>query len=427
MFNPTPPPMPEPIYLDHHATTPCDPRVIDAMLPTFGEAFGNASSRQHAHGKRAAELVEGARGKVASLIAADPREIVFTSGATESDNLAIKGVARWFASQGHGPRNMSGPGHVVTSAIEHKAVLDSCAQLEKEGLQVTYLPPNRDGLVDATAVEAALRPETVLVTLMLANNEIGTINPVSEVGKLCKERGVTFHCDAVQGMSLLDCSVDALGVDLLSLSAHKIYGPKGVGALYVRRRAPHVRLQPLFDGGRHERGVRSGTLNVPGIVGMGVACEIVENERESDARRIKPLRDSLLAQLREALPDLHVNGSLEHRLPNNLNVSFPGLDGEALVGELRGLSVSSGAACSSATHDSSYVVKSLYENNETVGGSLRFGLGRSNSTDEVVRAAKEVVNAARRLRETPPKTSIQGCDSISECVPGATSASAHRK
>lgn len=378
-----------PIYLDHHATTPCDPRVVEAMLPTFTRQFGNAASRQHAFGWQAESLVEAAREQVAALLHCNPTEIIFTSGATESDNLAIKGAARRNAAKGK---------HVITCTIEHPAVLDSCRRLEAEGFRVSYLPPRADGIIDGATIEKEITAETLLVSIMLANNEIGTVNPIAEIGRLCKSRGVLLHCDAVQALAYLDCDVEALGVDLLSVSAHKMYGPKGVGALYVRRRNPRVTLEPIIDGGGHERGLRSGTLNVPGIVGLGKACELAVAERGLDSARIGVLRDSLLGQIREALPDVLVNGSMEYRLPNNLNLSFPGADADAIMMAMKDVAVSSGSACTSAKQEPSHVLRGIGLSEEAVHSSLRFGLGRFTTQEEIDYAAAAVIRAVRALR-----------------------------
>ena len=382
-----------PIYLDHHATTPCDARVLEAMMPVFSETFGNAASRQHAFGWQAEALVDRAREQVAALINCNPTEIIFTSGATESDNLAIKGVARSYAAKGK---------HIVTDVIEHHAVLDSCGALEKEGFRVTYLPVQPDGWIRPEEVEAAIEPDTVLVTVMYANNEIGTINPVGEIGAVCRGKGVLFHCDAVQAMAYLPCDVQELGIDLLSISAHKMYGPKGVGALFVRRRRPRVRLKPIIDGGGHERGMRSGTLNVPGIVGLGMACEICSREREADAERVRSLRDRLREKILAALPDAVLNGSIERRLPNNLNISFPGIDGDALMARLGPIAVSSGSACTSASPEPSYVLKSLGVSDAIAAASIRFGLGRSTTQDEIDRAADATIEAVKHLASISP-------------------------
>lgn len=373
-----------PIYLDYQATTPCDPRVVEAMSPCFTEVYGNAASG-HDFGRAAARRVDAARRRTANLLACEPREIVFTSGATESINLALRG-----ATSARPERR-----HLVTCATEHKAGLDVCRRLESEGFELTYLPVDGDGLVSPDDVLAALRPATAMVSLMYANNEIGAIHPIAEIGAALRGRGVLFHCDAAQALSTLDCRVERLGVDLLSLSAHKIYGPKGVGALYVRRRRPHVRLRPLFEGGGQERGMRSGTLNVPGIVGLGRACELVGELREAESARLGGLRDLLLDLLRREAPDLRVNGGLRRRLPHNLNVSFPGVDAQALLAELRGVAVSSGSACTSASFDGSYVLEALPGAAPHAAGSIRCGLGRFTTEDEIRRAAREIGRARR--------------------------------
>lgn len=381
--------MDSPIYLDAHATTPCDPRVVDAMLPTFTQTFGNASSRTHAYGWQAEALVEAARERVAGLVGAHPSEIVFTSGASESNNLALKGIARAVAAKGR---------HLVTCVTEHRTVLDSAARLEREGFRVTPLPVGPDGRLRLADLEGALEDGTILVSVMLANNEIGTLQPVAEIGRLCKEKGIYFHCDAVQALAWEKVDVQDMGIDLLSISGHKMHGPKGVGALYVRRRNPRVRLEPLFDGGGHEHGLRSGTLNVSGIVGLGRAAEIVMEQREMDAARVRALRDRLLAGLRAGLAGLTVNGSLQHRLPNNLNVSIPGAEAGALLAELKGLALSSGAACASATAEPSHVLAALGLDEEHFRSALRFGLHRFTTGEEVDRAAAWVVRVAGGLR-----------------------------
>lgn len=396
-----------PVYLDHQATTPCDPRVVEAMLPCFGgqhhggQFYGNAASRQHAFGRRAEGLVNDARGQVAALLACDPREVVFTSGATESINLALKGVAASAHHQGRQARR-----HIVTGVTEHKAVLDVCQRLEgqhleKDGYDVTYLPVDEDGRVRPEDVRGALRDDTLLVSLMYANNEIGVIHPIEEIGAICKERGVLFHCDAVQALGYLDCDVDRLGVDLLSISGHKIHGPKGVGALYVRRRRPRVRLEALLEGGGHERGMRSGTLNVPGIVGLGRASFLVAQLRDEEAERLARLRDLLLELLADDWPKLRVNGSLQHRLPHNLNVSLPGVDAETLMANLETVAISSGAACSSASVDGSYVLKALPGGREHAESSIRLGLGRFTTEVEIRYAAAEITTAARAVLNQP--------------------------
>ena len=380
------------IYLDAQATTPCDPEVVRAMAPCWTEDFGNPASAQHAFGCRAADRVEKARTQVSTFLGCEPREVVFTSGATEADNLALLGVVGASSQESI---------HVITCATEHKAILDTCARLEQRGVSMTYLPVQSDGRIDPEQVERVLRPETVLVSLMLANNEIGVLQPVIEVAALCRSRGVLTHTDAAQGGALLDCRVDRLGVDLLSLSAHKMYGPKGVGALYVRRRRPRVRLEPQSHGGGHEQGRRSGTLAVPALVGFGRACELAAERREKDGPRQGVLRDRLLHRLRDALPDLIVNGSLEHRLSNNLNISLPGVEARALLQEVHGVALASGSACTSSATDGSYVVRLLPGGAERAEGALRFGLLRTVTEDEVDRAAHEVVQAARRVRRAP--------------------------
>jgi cysteine desulfurase len=396
-----------PIYMDHHATTPVDPRVLDAMLPYLTRAFGNAASRSHVFGWEAEAAVDEARRQVAVGMGASPKEIVFTSGATESDNLAILGAARAHKSRGN---------HVVTGATEHHAVLDSCHELEREGFEVTYLAPDRTGRIEAGQVAESLRDSTVLVSLMLANNEIGTIHPLAEIGAVCRERGVLLHTDAVQGFGKIPFDVEAMHVDLASFTAHKMYGPKGVGALYVRARKPRVRLQPLFYGGGHERGMRSGTLNVPGIAGFGKAVEISLAERDAEAGRLRLLRqrlfEGIVAEIRgvsingPALPDLAADGSLpageDGRLPGNLNLSFEGVEGEALLMGLKDVAVSSGSACTSASLQPSHVLKAIGVPDDLAHASIRFGLGRPNTAEEVEFTVGAVAAAVRRLRELMP-------------------------
>lgn len=378
-----------PIYLDHHATTPLDPRVLAAMMPYLTEKFGNAASRNHQFGWEAEQAVETARKQIAGLIGAAPREIVFTSGATESDNLAIKGVVE--ASAGKGD-------HIVTCAIEHKAVLDACRSLERRGFRVTWLPVGRDGLVDPGAVEAAIGERTVLVSIMYANNEVGVIQPVAEIGAICRKRGVLFHSDAVQAVGKVPVNVDAASIDLLSISAHKMYGPKGVGALYVRRN-PRVQLAAQMDGGGHERGMRAGTLNVPGIVGLGGACAICGREMGEESRRLRRLRDCLRAKLEAGLNEVWVNGSLEHRLPHNLNMSFAGVEAEGLMMGMPEVAVSSGSACTSNTMEPSYVLKAMGLDGEAAHSSIRFGLGRFNTEEEVDYVAARAIAVVQKLRE----------------------------
>jgi len=397
-----------PIYMDHHATTPVDPRVFEAMAPYFTRAFGNAASRSHVFGWEAEAAVDEARGQVAAGMNASPREIVFTSGATESDNLAILGAARAYREKGN---------HVVTAATEHHAVLDSCHALEREGFEVTYLAPDPTGRIEADQVGDAIREDTVLVTLMLANNEVGTIHPLADIGAACREKGVLFHTDAVQGFGKIPFDVQTMSVDLASVSAHKLYGPKGVGALYVRARRPRVRLDPILHGGGHERGLRSGTLNVPGIVGFGKAVEISLAERDEEARRLRLLRKRLHEGILRELPDVSLNGAPlpgiggdgsllpgveERRLPGNLNLSFAGVEGEALLMGLKDIAVSSGSACTSAVLRPSHVLKALGVPDDLAHASIRFGLGRTNSPDEVDYAIGAVAATVRRLRELSP-------------------------
>ena len=379
-----------PIYMDNHATTPVDPRVLEAMLPYFTETYGNAASRNHRFGWEAEAAVETARKQIAKLINASPQEIVFTSGATESDNLAIKGVA--WAHRGKG-------NHIVTLPTEHKAVLDAAKRLEQEGFTVTYARVGADGLVDPDEVKRSLTDKTVLVSVMAANNEIGVLQPIAEIGKLCRERSILFHTDAVQAVGKAPVDVERMRVDLLSISAHKMYGPKGVGALYVRGRDPAVELAPLIDGGGHERGLRSGTLNVPGIVGLGKACELCVLEMPEESRRLGGLRDRLRAGIVSRLDDVRVNGSLEHRLPHNLNVSFAGIDGESLLVGMNDVAVSLGSACMSATREPSYVLKALGVSDDLAQSSVRFGLGRFNTEEEVDYVINRVAETVTSLRE----------------------------
>jgi len=382
-----------PIYFDNHATTQVDPRVVQAMLPYFTEKFGNAASRNHPFGWAGEEAVENARVQVASLIGATPKEIIFTSGATESDNLMIKGVAEMYREKGN---------HIITQAIEHKAVLDTCKRLEKDGFEVTYLPVGKDGRVNPEDVRKAITPKTILITVMYANNEIGVINPVQEIGKIAKEHGVFFASDGVQAVGKIPVDVQKDNIDLLAISAHKIYGPKGVGALYVRRRNPRVQLAAIIDGGGHERGMRSGTLNVPGIVGLGAACEIAQKEMAQESVRLAKLRDRLKAGLEAKLDEVFVNGSLEHRLPNNLNMSFAYVEGESLLMGINDIAVSSGSACTSATLEPSYVLKALGVGEDLAHTSIRFGLGRFNTEEEVDYVTDKMVTVVTKLRELSP-------------------------
>jgi cysteine desulfurase len=379
-----------PIYMDNHATTACDPRVFEAMAPYFTEMFGNAHSRNHRFGWQAEEAVETARKQVAHLIGASPREVVFTSGATESDNLAIKGVAEAYRENGD---------HIVTVITEHKAVLDSCKRLETRGFKVTYLPVGRDGLISPNDVKEALTGSTILVSVMMANNEIGVIQPISDIARICREREILFHSDATQAVGKVPFDVDELGVDLVSITAHKMYGPKGAGALYVRSKGRRIKLAAMMDGGGQERGIRSGTLNVTGIVGLGKAAEIAESEIPDEPVRLLGLREKLHKGLRMELGDVNVNGSLDHRLPGNLSMSFAGTEGETLIMSLNDIAVSSGAACTSASIEASYVLKSIGLSDEMAHSTLRFGLGRFNTEEEVDYTIGRVAETVRKLRE----------------------------
>jgi cysteine desulfurase len=379
-----------PIYLDNHATTAVDARVLDAMLPYFADKFGNAASKNHVFGWEAEAAVDTARGQVAKLIgAAWPREIVFTSGATESDNLAIKGVAECYRDRGN---------HIVTCVTEHKAVLDTCKVLEKHGFQVSYLPVNTDGVVDLKRLGDALTDQTILISLMAANNEIGTIQPIREIGRLAKEKGIIFHTDATQAVGKIPLHVEEMGIDLLSLTAHKMYGPKGVGALYVRSSKPRVRLGAMIDGGGHERGMRSGTLNVPGIVGLGACCELAHSEMNIESERLTALRERLKHGMLSQLDEVFINGHPLMRLPGNLNVSFAYVEGESLLMALKEIAVSTGSACTSASLEPSYVLKAIGLQDELAHSSIRFGLGRFNTEDEVDYTVQRVVEEVRRLR-----------------------------
>jgi cysteine desulfurase len=382
-----------PIYMDNHATSPLDPRVLEAMLPYFTSKFGNAASRNHSFGWTAEQGVETAREQIAKLIGATAKEIIFTSGATESNNLAIKGIAEMYRERGN---------HIITQVTEHKAVLDTCKRLEKYGYRVTYLPVKADGLIDLEDLKRAMDDKTILVTIMFANNEIGVVQPVAEIGKLCHERNIIFHTDAVQAIGKIPVDVNAMNIDVLSLTAHKLYGPKGAGALYVRRRNPRVQISAQMDGGGHERGMRSGTLNVPGIVGLGAACEIAREEMASESARLTRLRDKLKTKMESALDYVHVNGSLEHRLPGNLNMSFVYVEGESLLMGINEIAVSSGSACTSATLEPSYVLKALGLGDDVAHSSIRFGLGRFNSEAEVDYVADKVIDVVQKLRELSP-------------------------
>src|SRR5579885_2655343 len=382
-----------PIYMDNHATTPVDPRVFQAITPYFTDTFGNAASRNHSFGWVAEEAVEKARKQVASLIGATAKEIVWTSGATESNNLAIKGVAEMYAEKGN---------HIITAATEHKAVLDTCKRLEKNGVRVTYLPVQQNGLIDLDQLRAAITDKTILITIMYANNEIGVLQPIAEIGKIAKERGVLFHSDATQAVGKVPVDVIKEGIDIASVSAHKMYGPKGVGALYVRRRNPRVKLTAKIDGGGHERGMRSGTLNVPGIVGLGAACEIAQKEMPEESKRLEYLRDKLKDRLLAGLDEVYINGTTERRLPNNLNISFAYVEGESLLMGINDVAVSSGSACTSATLEPSYVLKALGVGEDLAHTSIRFGLGRFNTEEEVDYVIERVVETVNRLRELSP-------------------------
>lgn len=382
-----------PIYMDNHATTPVDPRVFEIMAPYFTGIFGNAASRNHSFGWQAEEAVDLGRKQVAELIGANPKEIVFTSGATESNNLALKGVAQMYAERGN---------HLITAATEHKCVLDTCKRLEKEGFRVTYLPVQQNGLVDLDQLRAAITDKTILVSLMYANNEIGVVQPVREIGAIAKERGVLFHTDGTQAVGKIPVNVLHDNIDLMSLTAHKMYGPKGVGALYVRRRNPRVQLTAQMDGGGHERGMRSGTLNVPGIAGLGAACAIAKKEMPEEAKKMAFLRDRLMHRLQNSLDEVYINGTMEHRLPNNLNMSFAYVEGESLLMGINDIAVSSGSACTSATLEPSYVLKALGAGDDLAHSSIRFGIGRFNTEEEVDYVAGKVIEVVKKLRELSP-------------------------
>jgi cysteine desulfurase len=385
--------MKTPIYLDNHATTRMDQRVLDAMLPYFTTYFGNAASRNHEFGWVAEQAVDKARKQVADLVGASAREIIFTSGATESDNLAIKGVAEMYAERGN---------HIITAATEHKAVLDTCKKLEKQGFRVTYLPVMADGLIDLDMLKEAITEKTILVTIMYANNEIGVLQPVAEIGKICRERGVLFHTDGVQAIGKVPVDVNKDNIDIMSITGHKLYGPKGAGALYVRRKNPRVQLTAQMDGGGHERGMRSGTLNVPGIVGLGEACAIAQREMPEEMARVRHLRDKLRSKIEEGLDEVYLNGSWEHRLPGNLNMSFAYVEGESLLMGINDIAVSSGSACTSATLEPSYVLKALGLGDDIAHSSIRFGIGRFNTEAEIDYVADRMITVVRKLRELSP-------------------------
>ena len=382
-----------PIYMDNNSTTRVDPRVVEAMLPYFTEKFGNAASRSHAFGWEAEKAVEEAREQIANLIGAGAKEMIFTSGATESDNLALKGVAQMYKKKGN---------HVITQMTEHKAILDTCKRLEKEGFQLTYLPVDKYGQVSADQVREAMTDKTILVSIMAANNEIGSLQPVKAIGRLCKEKGVLFHTDAVQAVGHIPIDVNEMGIDLLSLTAHKIHGPKGIGALYVRKKDPRVRLEPQIDGGGHERGMRSGTLAVPMIVGFGKACEIAKTEGPDEARKLYKLRERLRKGIMDRLPESYLNGHPDERLPGNANISFAYVEGEGLMMGIKDVAVSSGSACTSASLEPSYVLRALGVGDELAHSSIRFGLSRFNTDEEVDFVADLVVREVNRLREMSP-------------------------
>jgi len=379
--------------MDYHATTPVDPRVLEAMTPFFTQHFGNAASRNHSFGWEAEEAVEAARKQVADLIGANPKEVIFTSGATESNNLAIKGAAEMYREKGN---------HIITCVTEHKAVIDTCKKLEKQGLRVTYLPVQKDGRISLDDLRAAITDKTILITIMTANNEIGVIQPIAEIGAIAKEKGILFHTDGVQAVGKVPFDVTALKVDLVSISGHKIYGPKGVGALYVRRRNPRVLLAEQISGGGHERGMRSGTLNVTGIVGLGKAAELCKQEMVKDTERLRKLRDRLNAELHKSLDEIYINGSIEHRLPHNLNISFAYVEGESLLMGINDVAVSSGSACTSASLEPSYVLKALGAGDDLAHSSIRFGLGRWTTDEEVDYVVEKLTKVVRRLREMSP-------------------------
>jgi cysteine desulfurase len=381
------------VYLDNHATTPMDPRVFEAMKPYFLEDFGNAASRNHQFGWKAEKGVELARKQIAALINANEKEIIFTSGATESDNMAILGIAEMYAEKGD---------HIITTNIEHKAILDSCKVAEKRNFKVTYLPVDKFGQISVEAVRAAITDKTILISVMFANNEIGTINPIAAIGALAKEKGILFHTDAVQGLGRVPIDVEAMKIDLLSMSGHKLYGPKGIGALYVRRKNPRVKVSPLIHGGGHERGMRSGTLNVPGIVGLGKACELALKELADDFKKESTLRDRLQKKLFEALDEIHLNGHPTERLPNNLNVSFAFVEGESLMMGIKDIAVSSGSACTTASLEPSYVLRAIGVTEDLAHTSIRFGLGRFTTEEEIDFTAEQVIKTVRRLREMSP-------------------------
>ncbi len=382
-----------PLYMDNHATTPVDPRVLDAMLPYFGDRFGNAASRNHKFGWDAEEAIDRARAQVAALINASPKEIIFTSGATESDNLALKGVAEMYSQKGN---------HIITCVTEHKAILDSAKHLEKNGIRITFLPVDNDGLIDLNELTESITDKTILISIMTVNNEVGVVQDIKEIGRIAREHGVLFHTDAVQAAGKIPFDVNEMNVDIASFSAHKMYGPKGVGAIYVRRRKPRVLLSPIMDGGGHERGMRSGTLNVPGIVAFGKAAEIAREELAEESERIFGLRERLRKRLEANLDEVFINGDLERRVPGNLNMSFAYVEGESLLMGIEDIAVSSGSACTSASLEPSYVLKALGVGEDLAHTSIRFGIGRFNTEEEVDYVADRVVETVKRLRDLSP-------------------------
>jgi cysteine desulfurase len=387
-----------PIYLDNHATTPIDPRVLDAMLPYFTEKFGNSASRQHQFGWEAEAGVELARKQIAELINANPKEIIFTSGATESINLALKGIALAYSEKGK---------HIITTQIEHKAVLDTCKRLEKWGFKVDYVQVDKYGLVDPDEIKKIITKETILVSVMFANNEIGTVEPIEEIGKICAEMNVLFHTDAAQALGKIPIDVQKMNIDLMSMSAHKLYGPKGVGALLIKKKMPKIKIVPIIDGGGHENGLRSGTLNVPGIVGFGKACEIAKNEMKEESERLRKLRDKLQNEIMSKLNDVYLNGHPEKRLPNNLNLSFDGVESEAIMMGMKEIAVSSGSACSSTSIEKSHVLKAIGLNDDLIAGAIRFGLGRFNTEEEIDYAINRVVEVVNNLRNISPRYKLK--------------------
>ncbi len=382
-----------PIYLDNNATTRCDPRVVEAMLPFFTERYGNSASRNHVFGWEAEEVIDNSRDQIAAVIGAGGKEIIFTSGATESNNLAIKGVAAMYRKKGN---------HIITQVTEHKAVIDPCKRLERDGFKVTFLPVDNFGRIRIEELAAAMTDQTILVSIMAANNEIGTLQPLAEIGKLCKQKGVLFHTDATQAVGKIPVDVQAMGIDLLSMTAHKMYGPKGIGALYVRKKDPRVRLEATIDGGGHERGMRSGTLAVQNIVGLAVACDICRREMAEEAKREISLRNRLHQRITDKLSDVYLNGHPTERLPGNLNLSFAFVEGEGLMMGIKEICVSSGSACTSASLEPSYVLKALGVGDELAHSSLRFGIGRFTTVEEVDYVADDVVRAVNKLREMSP-------------------------